>query len=101
MRIIREGQLPEDKLFRGTCMHCKTVFECKRHEGKYSSTQRDGDLLEVDCPKCNHRAFAYEIKSAGGSLIPEYDRAKYTWNGDTSIGGDGGWGSSFPGLMDR
>ena len=84
MRIIREGQLPEDKIFRGTCSTCKTEFECKRHEGKYISAQRDGDFLEVECPKCGRKAFAYEIKGGGGTPIPEYDRQKYTWNGDTS-----------------
>lgn len=78
MRIISPGQLPEEQLFKGTCSNCKTVFECKRSEGKFSSAQRDGIMLEVTCPFCNKKAWAYPRND--GRKIPDFGYDRYTWN---------------------
>jgi hypothetical protein len=82
MRIISPGQLPEEKLFKGTCSNCKTVFECKRSEGKFSSDQRDGSMLEVTCPFCNKKAWAYPRND--GRKIPDFGYDNYRWRDDTS-----------------
>lgn len=83
MKIISRGVKPEDKVYRGTCRNCSTVFECQRHEGTFHpGDQRDGPWLSVSCPVCGKSANAYEKK--GGNLIPSDMR--HEWIG---IGGDG------------
>jgi len=73
MKIIKEGQLPDKQIFRGTCSHCKTQFECERWEGNYENHQRDGDFLRVNCPLCDKSAIAYPAR--GGSLIGQDQRS--------------------------
>lgn len=48
MKIIKEGNLPEDKQKRETCYNCKTVFEYVKAD--VQSDFRDGDYIV--CPKC-------------------------------------------------
>lgn len=52
--IIKRGEVPANKIFRGFCMNCKTEVEFPRRAAKYNSDQRDGDFLSVDCPVCNN-----------------------------------------------
>jgi RNase P subunit RPR2 len=70
MRIISRGIKPEDKLYRGTCKNCKTVFECNRSEGKYENDFREGGgFLRVTCPLCqSNTEIAYERKD--DQLVP-------------------------------
>jgi hypothetical protein len=112
MRIISRGKKPEEKMYKGTCSSCKTVFECQQHEGKLESDLREGtDFLRVSCPVCGKSATAYERND--GAQIPNNRRpwnpgdplesgSKY-W--DTSIGGDGRSGGGYDtwnaGLFDR
>ena len=56
MRIIKQGQLPEEKVYQTTCMHCKTVFEFKRHEGTVES-HRNEDYVSVNCPFCHKQMY--------------------------------------------
>lgn len=67
IRIIRDGKLPEDKDYAGTCNYCGTAIECKQRDGtiKYGG-QRDGNWLDVECPKCKRTMHAYE-KNTGYS----------------------------------
>jgi len=61
MRIISRGNLPGDEVFKGNCGHCKTVFECLKHEGIFyaATSQRDEPFVKVTCPVCGQKANAY------------------------------------------
>lgn len=74
MRIITQGKLPEEQMFKGTCYNCKTVFECKRSEGTYHEAydQRDDPYLSVSCPVCSKSANAYRISTS--TYASQYDR---------------------------
>lgn len=50
MKILKQGQLPEDKEFTTTCRRCKTEFQFKKSEGKETSDQRDGNYVSINCP---------------------------------------------------
>ena len=52
MKIIRQGKLPEERVYRIECSRCDTLFEFQRKEATFYSDQRDGDRLEIDCPHC-------------------------------------------------
>jgi hypothetical protein len=84
VKIISRGVKPEDKVYKGTCMNCMTVFECQRHEGTFHEArdQRDDSYLSVKCPVCGKSANAYLKR--GGDLVPSDMR--HAWSG---IGGDG------------
>ena len=80
MKILKHGTLPEQQMFRGTCHNCKTEFECQRHEGKYfAGDQRNGSFLEVPCPVCGKKAFAYPRND--GSPVPMHRRSEYSMSG--------------------
>ena len=53
MRIIKEGQLPEGKVYVHTCVNCRTLFGFLAKEGKITYDQRDGDFISVKCPFCD------------------------------------------------
>jgi hypothetical protein len=50
MKIIKEGRLPQEKVYRTSCGNCGTVFEFKEAEAKYTCDQRDGDFYTLHCP---------------------------------------------------
>jgi uncharacterized protein with PIN domain len=52
MKIIKQGELPEEKEYSATCSNCKTEFEFLRKEGKVHFDQRDGNSVVVKCPLC-------------------------------------------------
>jgi hypothetical protein len=52
MKVIVRGKLPEEKVYRATCRHCRTTIEFQRKEAKYNSDLRDGDFLSIACPTC-------------------------------------------------
>jgi hypothetical protein len=58
IKIVRRGELPEEKIYRGTCSYCKTEFTFNGSDGKFRSDQRDGDYYEIDCPLCCRGVFA-------------------------------------------
>ena len=51
MKIVREGQIPEDIEHRLTCIHCKTVFTCTKKEAIYSGGGNDWCYI-IPCPLC-------------------------------------------------
>lgn len=53
MKILKEGRLPEEKVYVHTCTNCKTLFEFWAKEGKITYDQRDRDLISVNCPFCD------------------------------------------------
>lgn len=80
MRIIKQGQLPEEKVFRCECSNCQTVFECTRAEGKYiDGGQRDGSWLEVNCPVCKKACYAYPKKSSDSLITRTSPHSWYDW----------------------
>lgn len=61
MKIIKRGEIPEEKVYRHTCRTCKTVFECTKGEGKMNyGNQRDpGDFITINCPVCHGDCIIY------------------------------------------
>ncbi len=53
MKIIKQGSLPGDRPFRGTCRNCQTEIEFLQKEAIYHFDQRDGDYLSIGCPTCS------------------------------------------------
>lgn len=53
MKIIKRGEIPEERVFRFECQHCHTVAEATAKEGRFSSDQRDGDARVFKCPVCD------------------------------------------------
>ena len=51
MKIIERGELPESKIYRTQCNHCKTVFEFEKREAK-ARFDRNEHYLTIDCPVC-------------------------------------------------
>lgn len=54
IEVIRRGHLPENDQFDVQCTHCKSDLRFQRKDGRFTSDQRDGDFLTIDCPVCNH-----------------------------------------------
>lgn len=81
MKILRRGNLPENSIYRGTCNHCKTEFECAQHEGKLV-LRPSTSFLEVSCPVCQTKAIAYKLADPGGALVPDIE--KYRWREESS-----------------
>ena len=52
MKVIKQGQLPQDHIHRETCGHCKSELEFKHSEVLWSPDPRDGALWFVICPVC-------------------------------------------------
>ncbi len=52
MKIIREGKLPEEKLYEVTCQNCRTYFEFAKKEAKVQS-DRNETYLSIKCPLCH------------------------------------------------
>lgn len=57
MKIIQRGVLPKDKVYRTTCVNCKTIFEFSDYEATKMFDQRDGDYLIVVCPVCEQKCY--------------------------------------------
>lgn len=57
MKIITPGKIPENRVYRTTCLHCQCTYEFARHEGKYVSDPRDGDAIVTSCPTCHHEVY--------------------------------------------
>lgn len=52
MKIIKQGIVPEEVVYRTTCSKCDTEFEFAQREAKLTSDQRDGDFVSIPCPTC-------------------------------------------------
>lgn len=52
MKVIKQGQPPEDQIHRETCSHCKSELEFKHSEVQWSPDLRDGARWFVICPVC-------------------------------------------------
>lgn len=52
MKVIKKGNLPENKTYRVICSYCKSELEFEQREGKITYDQREGDYITVTCPVC-------------------------------------------------
>lgn len=50
MKIIKEGKLPEQKIYSGTCHYCNCEVEAEKWEWSFTYDQREGNFLQIDCP---------------------------------------------------
>jgi hypothetical protein len=57
MKIIKEGKMPEERIYKHVCITCGTVFEFAKKEAQYILDQRDGDSLQISCPICNNYCY--------------------------------------------
>lgn len=48
MKVIKEGKIPEPKIYRYTCSYCNTIFECDEDENMYNKY----------CPLCHRLVFS-------------------------------------------
>lgn len=53
MKIIKRGELPEEKVYQETCSRCKSELEFKAGELRSSPDPRDQGECYVMCPVCN------------------------------------------------
>ena len=74
--VIQRGELPEAKLYRSTCSHCRTVFTFFAREARRcdSSDPRDSNVLVIGCPLegCGREVYAgraSEVRPVYLSLI--------------------------------
>ena len=52
IRIIKQGIVPEEVVYRTTCLGCDTEFEFLQKDGKFTDDQRDGAYVSIPCPTC-------------------------------------------------
>lgn len=58
MKIIKEGQLPEERVYIGTCKYCYTVMEARRADLKGNYYFRDNDIiLSAKCLLCGSTTY--------------------------------------------
>lgn len=56
MKIIKEGTLPETKVYCATCNHCSCVMEFTVGEAIQVS-DRNEEFLTVTCPTCQRKVW--------------------------------------------
>lgn len=55
MKVIKRGELPQDKIHRETCDRCKSELEFKHSEVLWDPDPREAGQWYVLCPVCrNH-----------------------------------------------
>lgn len=61
VEVVKRGELPGNRKYKGTCGYCQTQIKCIQSDGKLVAArdQRDGDRLEVKCPVCAKNINAY------------------------------------------
>lgn len=52
MKLIKQGQLPEDKIREIECRHCKSEYEITKKDCERVQDWRDGDFYWFICPTC-------------------------------------------------
>ena len=52
MRILERGTLLSEKIYIGSCSHCKSLVEATHNELTHTFDQRDGEFHVGDCPVC-------------------------------------------------
>jgi C4-type Zn-finger protein len=65
MNIIRRGTPPKEKIYRGECPHCKSVFEAERTELdiRWGGQRDEYEYGVAPCEVCGYAGVAfYEVK---------------------------------------
>lgn len=57
MKIIKQGTLPQDKIYRSTCKNCDTIFEYTQSEAKVGYDEWRGSHLQINCPVCKRKIY--------------------------------------------
>lgn len=74
VKITKEGTLPGERSYFGSCTNCGCQFEFQAKEATLTHDQRDGDFYSIPCPTkgCGHAVTvaAYSHYSAGGLRNP-------------------------------
>lgn len=62
MKVIKLGNIPEDKVYKDTCKTCDTGVEFTLKSPKVfeRESQRDGTFIEWTCPVCDRKNFKNE-----------------------------------------
>ncbi len=58
MKIIKKGEIPEDKIIHKTCYNCKTEMEFQKKEEK-----SDSNGTYVNCPLCKSRVIIHSYSN--------------------------------------
>lgn len=58
-KIVKKGELRENRKFAGTCSHCKTEVEFRENRGKV--TFNPVFQIHVVCPQCQNNIYGKEI----------------------------------------
>lgn len=60
MKIIKRGQIPEEKVYNKTCGRCHSELEFQQKELTHvdSDDQRDSNLGTISCPVCGDLIYA-------------------------------------------
>ena len=57
MKIIKRGELPQEKVYKETCSRCKSVLEFKHSELQWSPDPREPGAWFVVCPVCDNHVW--------------------------------------------
>jgi hypothetical protein len=52
VRVIKQGIVPEEVVYRTVCLGCDTEFEFLQKDGKVIDDQREGTYVNISCPTC-------------------------------------------------
>ena len=50
LEVLVKGNLPEDKVYQGTCTRCGCTVRGPKRDWRTTSCQRDGETVSADCP---------------------------------------------------
>lgn len=59
MEVIRKGKPPSERVWEGTCTHCRSVMQAKESELKVTDDQRDGPFAKASCLVCSQEFYLY------------------------------------------
>jgi len=63
MTIIKQGKVPGDRVWRGTCFNCSSVMEALEKELNISTDIREaGMFAHTKCPVCKSNFTMYPHK---------------------------------------
>ena len=52
MELVHKGKLPDEKWWKGTCYHCKSVMRAQAKELQFHHDQREGTSAVARCMVC-------------------------------------------------
>ena len=67
-KIIKEEK--KTAVFREECPFCRCTFEFNTEDANFSDT-RNGTILKVSCPRCNHPFYSFNVKPVRYDLVEQ------------------------------